>query len=221
MLLYYRQPFEGSYPITQSFGEKVTDKNGHTGIDYGCPTGTPILASESGKVIYAGWKNGGYGYCVFIKHPDGNTTIYEHLLSNIPVKVGQNVERSQVIGYSGSTGNSTGAHLHFEVQDADGHPFNPLKILHSSIDAPIYEPSGKLIGADQLGKDVEVVAPAGAKGWFDNFNKFDVFPQGTDLSYTGKTKERNGYVYCECYPQPKKYWVAVNDHDTQILDNRE
>ena len=72
-----------------------------------------------------------------------------------------------------------------------------------------------------MGDKVEVVCTLGAKGWYDQFKKFDVFPQGTDLTYTGKTEKHNGYVYCECYPQPKMYWVAVNDGDTQILDNRE
>jgi hypothetical protein len=223
----YRQPFEGEYPITQGFGKTEYNPN-HTGIDYGCPTGTPILASEAGTVIYAGWRNGGYGYCVFIQHADGNITIYEHLLDNIPVKVGETVRRSQVIGYSGSTGNSTGPHLHFEMRDPSGKAINPLTMLHSSIEPgqginkpPMKPAPAPLKGADQLGEKVEVVCTLGAKGWYDNFTKYDIFPQGTDLTYTGKTKERNGYTYCEVYPAPRLFWVAVNDGDTQILDDRE
>ena len=215
----YRQPFEGEYGISQGFGK--TEYNAHhTGIDYLCPADTPVLASESGTVIYAGWRNGGYGNCIFIKHPDGNVTVYEHL-NKVGVSVGQKVKRSQVIGYSGSTGNSTGPHLHFEMQDKDGVPFDPMTMLHSSIEAPVTD-KPKLKGADELGHDVEIVAPAGAWGWNKDFSRrVTVFPDGTKLTFTGNTAQRLGYTYCECYPEPVKYWVAVNDGETQILDNVE
>lgn len=222
----YRQPFTGDYPITQGFGRTEWSAN-HTGIDYGCPTGTPILASESGTVIYAGWRNGGYGNCVFIQHPDGNISIYEHLLENIPVKVGDNVRQSQAIGYSDSTGNSTGPHLHFEIRDTSGKAINPLTVLHTVVDSaagapqmPEKPPRPPLKDADQLSTEVKVICTLGAKGWYDNFTKYDIFPQGTDLTYTGKTEKHNGYTYCEVYPEPRKYWIAVNDGDTQILDNK-
>ena len=222
--MYYRQPFTGSYPISQGYGGTDTSAF-HTGIDYACPTGTPILASEAGTVMFAGWDNTGYGNCVIIQHKDGNATLYAHLQS-ISVKVGQKVKRSQVIGYSGSTGNSTGPHLHFEARhtwnDYKSH-FDPMSLpLHSSIEpATPSTPAPPLKDADQLGQKVEVVCTAGAKGWMPNFIGYTVFPQGTDLTYTGKTTERNGYTYCECYPTPKMYWVAINDGTTQILDNRE
>lgn len=226
----YRQPFEGDYPITQRYGEKVTNSKGHTGIDYGCPLNTPILASKTGTVKFAGWDNTGYGYCVIIQHADGNATLYAHL-KMVAVKAGQKVERSQVIGYSGTTGKSTGPHLHFEARrtwnDYRSH-FDPMELpLHSSIEAPKDNapkpaPKPALKGADALGHEVEVVAPAGAWGWNADFSRrLTAFPCGTDLYFTGKTTERLGYTYCECYPEPVKYWVAVNDHDTQILDNRE
>ena len=219
----YRQPFTGDYPITQGFGKTEYNAN-HTGIDYGCPTGTPILASEDGQVFYAGWKDGGYGNCIYIKHPDGLVTIYEHL-EKVDVTVGQNVKKGQIIGYSDSTGNSTGPHLHFEIRDANGKAINPLTVLHSVDDSipakPTPAPKPKLKGADALGHDVEVVAPAGAWGWNMDFTRrLTAFPCGTKLTFTGKTTERLGYQYCECYPEPQKYWVAVNDHDCQILANQ-
>jgi hypothetical protein len=226
--MYYRQPFEGSYIITQPYGGTDTSAF-HTGIDYGCPEGTPILASEAGTVKFAGWDSTGYGYCVIIQHADGNATLYAHL-KMVVVKAGQKVERSQVIGYSGTTGNSTGPHLHFEARhtwnDYRSH-FDPMSLpLHSSIEAPkdnTPKPAPKpvLKGADALGHEVEVVAPAGAWGWNADFTRrLTAFPCGTDLYFTGKTTERLGYQYCECYPEPQKYWVAVNDHETQILDNQ-
>lgn len=219
----YRQPFEGNYPITQKYGEKDTSAF-HTGIDYACPANTPILASEAGTVISAGWLNGGWGYAVIIQHTDGNATLYAHLKMTA-VTVGQRVKRSEVIGYSGTTGNSTGPHLHFEARrkatDYTSH-FDPMRLpLHSSVEQPIsHEP--KLKGAETLGGDVEIVAPAGAWGWNADFSRrVTVFPCGTKLTFTGKKTERLGYTYCQCYPEPVKYWVAVNDGETQILDNQE
>lgn len=222
----YRQPFSGSYPITQKYGEKYTS-NFHTGIDYALPEGTPVLASEEGRVVQCGWDNTGFGNYVILYHPDGNGTLYAHL-SKIVVYQGQKVERSQIIGYSGNTGNSTGAHLHFEARrnwyDYKSH-FDPMTLpLHSSIEQPKDSTPTvpqKLFGADKLGHDVEVVAPLGAWGWALDFSKRQtVYPDGTKLIFTGRTCERLGYQYCECYPEPAKYWVAVNDGETQILANQ-
>ena len=229
--MYYRQPFEGSYPITQNYGETDTSPF-HTGIDYACPMGTPILASEAGTVRQAGWLYGGWGECVINEHSDGNATLYAHL-KTVCVVVGQVVQRSQLIGYSGSTGNSTGPHLHFEARhewDNYKSHFDPKELpLHSSIE-PVTPPAPitptqpvkpALQDADALGHDVEVICPAGAWGWNKDFTRrLTAFPQGTKLTFTGKTCERLGYQYCECYPEPQKYWVAVNDHTTQILANQ-
>lgn len=96
----------------------------HKGIDIAFPTGTQVLACESGTVTTAGW-NGGYGNCIIIDHGGGVSTIYGHL-SSIGVKKGQKVLRGQVIGKVGSTGNSTGPHLHLGVT-VNGAFQNPLK----------------------------------------------------------------------------------------------
>lgn len=222
--MHYRQPFSGEYPITQRFGETVTDPKGHTGIDYACPVGTPILASADGTVIYAGWKDDGYGYCVFLRHADGNLTIYEHLTAPVPVKVGMKVGQSDVIGYSGSTGNSTGPHLHFEARDANNQPFDPVKLPLMSMDETAVSAQPPAASAlkepDHLGNAVRIVCPLGAWGWSADFGKRQtVFPEGTELTFTGRTTKRNEYTYCEVYPEPVKYWVAVHDGTTQILDD--
>jgi murein DD-endopeptidase MepM/ murein hydrolase activator NlpD len=96
--------------LTQRFG----GANGHPGIDLGAPYGTQINAAHRGTVIYAGWESG-YGNFIQIRHENNVVTCYGHL-SKILVHVGQYVDTGQEIGLEGSTGHSTGPHLHFEVR---------------------------------------------------------------------------------------------------------
>ncbi len=101
--------------------------SGHQGIDAMCYEGDSIFASDSGVVIYSGPISGGYGNLVAIDHQDGYLTIYAHL-SGFAVSCGQSVTQGQTIGYCGTTGNSTGAHLHFEVRQ-NGGMINPWHVL--------------------------------------------------------------------------------------------
>jgi murein DD-endopeptidase MepM/ murein hydrolase activator NlpD len=110
--------------ITSPFGMRWGRM--HEGIDIGAPTGTPIWAAAGGTVFYAGWE-GGYGNLTVIDHGNGLATAYGHQ-SRIVVATGQTVTRGQVIGYVGSTGHSTGPHLHFEVR-VNGTPVDPLGYL--------------------------------------------------------------------------------------------
>lgn len=111
--------------ITSPFGSRWGSF--HTGIDIGVRTGTRVKASESGTVIFSGW-SGGYGYLVKISHDNGYTTYYAHN-SRLYVKKGQSVSKGDVIAASGSTGNSTGPHVHFEIRK-NGVPQNPTKYLY-------------------------------------------------------------------------------------------
>lgn len=97
----------------------------HQGIDIGAPSGTPIYASAAGTVFYSGWM-GGYGNLILIDHGDGRVTAYAHQ-SRLAVSGGA-VGRGQLIGYVGSTGDSTGPHLHFEVR-VNGVAVNPMQYL--------------------------------------------------------------------------------------------
>jgi murein DD-endopeptidase MepM/ murein hydrolase activator NlpD len=111
-------------PITSPFGWRWGRM--HEGIDLGASYGTPISAAAAGVVIYAGWE-GGYGNLVVIDHGGGLATAYGHQ-SQIAVATGQSVAQGQIIGYVGSTGHSTGPHLHFEVR-VNGQAVDPLGYL--------------------------------------------------------------------------------------------
>lgn len=99
----------------------------HEGIDFAAPMGSPIRAVSSGRVVYSGWATG-YGYVVIVEHQRGLRTLYAHN-SKLLVRVGEAVGRGEVISRSGNTGNSTGPHLHFEVQ-VNGRPENPLNYIN-------------------------------------------------------------------------------------------
>jgi murein DD-endopeptidase MepM/ murein hydrolase activator NlpD len=93
----------------------------------GARKGTPVVAAAAGKVMFSGWGPTGYGLMVIIKHKNNLTTVYAHH-SHIHVQKNQKVKQGQRIASVGSTGRSTGPHLHFEVRN-DTHPQNPLNYL--------------------------------------------------------------------------------------------
>lgn len=113
-----------SGPITSPFGPRWGRM--HEGIDFGVGSGTPIHAAAPGVVTYCGWMSG-YGNFTIVEHGGGLATTYAHQ-SSIAVSCGQQVSQGQVIGYVGSTGHSTGPHLHFEVR-VNGAPVDPLGYL--------------------------------------------------------------------------------------------
>lgn len=119
----YFWPVDGGY-ISSPFG----GERNHKGLDIAAPLGTPIYAAADGTVIDvgSGW-NGGYGNCVVIQNDDGNITYYAHQ-SETACEVGEHVDAGQLIGYVGSTGDSTGNHLHFEVR-SDGYLLDPEEFV--------------------------------------------------------------------------------------------
>jgi murein DD-endopeptidase MepM/ murein hydrolase activator NlpD len=121
--------------ITQGFGPSTLAfepsfagfSHFHTGVDVAAPQGTPILAADDGVVALVGMGTTGYGNYVVLAHAGGVTTLYGHLLA-ATVKQGDRIKQGQVIGLEGSTGNSTGPHVHFEVR-INSQPVNPLSYL--------------------------------------------------------------------------------------------
>ncbi len=126
----YIKPINGGR-LSSRYGYRSRPTKGastyHKGVDWATPTGTSVYASNGGRVSRAGWGSG-YGYVVYIDHEDGRQTRYGHL-SKILVKVGQTVKQGERIALSGSTGVSTGPHVHFEIL-INGKQVDPLKYLN-------------------------------------------------------------------------------------------
>ena len=117
--------------VTSEFGNRIDPitgkRKGHTGMDLAVPTGTPIRAALPGTVTVSKYNAGGYGYYVMIDHGNGLVTLYGHC-SQLLARVGQTVQAGDIIALSGSTGCSTGLHLHFEVR-VNGERTNPRAYL--------------------------------------------------------------------------------------------
>jgi murein DD-endopeptidase MepM/ murein hydrolase activator NlpD len=125
-------PVEGQ--ITASFGERIDPFNGegafHSGVDISAVVGSPVIAPADGSVTFADFL-GGYGRAIMVDHGHGITTRYGHL-SSFAVTAGQFIHRGDTIGYVGSSGRSTGPHLHYEVRINDA-PVNPYKYLRLTV----------------------------------------------------------------------------------------
>jgi murein DD-endopeptidase MepM/ murein hydrolase activator NlpD len=120
----YMWPAQGA--LTSGYGWRGGRM--HQGIDIAAPIGTPIMAAASGEVVFAGWNSGGYGNLVQLKHPDGSVTFYAHN-NRLLVSNGQKVKQGQLIAEMGSTGRSTGPHLHFEIRPNGTTAINPIARL--------------------------------------------------------------------------------------------
>jgi murein DD-endopeptidase MepM/ murein hydrolase activator NlpD len=125
----YAMPVDGTWRFTSGFGSRWGRM--HAGVDLAAPSGTTIVATADGVVTDAG-RESGYGNVVRVRHEFGFETVYAHL-SKIRVKVGQQVSRGVQIGDMGSTGRSTGSHLHYEVR-VNGNPQNPMTYLEAAKD---------------------------------------------------------------------------------------
>jgi len=101
----------------------------HNGLDFDGDFGSPIYASDSGVVVYSGWSDRGYGNLIVIDHDDGWQSFYAHLMDGTLIPCGSNVQKGQLIASMGSTGKSSGPHLHFELR-LNGSPMNPWQYLN-------------------------------------------------------------------------------------------
>lgn len=150
----FQRPVSG--PIGDRFGAGRERGRKHAGLDFPVPHGTPILASAAGTVIFAGYNSGGYGNLVVVQHPYGYTTWYAHM-SKVQSTVGQTVTAGTQLGLVGSTGNSTGPHLHFEIRQYDTH-LDP---------EPLITPEATMARRSSTTKKVTTTTKAAPKGGHD------------------------------------------------------
>jgi murein DD-endopeptidase MepM/ murein hydrolase activator NlpD len=136
----FETPLKG-YAINSRFGMRRLGGEGaarpHQGVDMAAPTGTGIFAAAEGVVVRTGYQPEGYGRFVEVAHPNGMTTMYAHM-SRVDVATGTAVGGGDRLGLVGSTGYSTGPHLHFEVRRG-GSPINPARVLDRTFDVVVIE----------------------------------------------------------------------------------
>ena len=233
----YRQPFTGDYPITQGYGvviPNVTYKNRpHSGIDYGCPTGTPILASNDGIIKYSAYDPTGYGKYIIIQHEDGNATLYGHLSSRAVIENAR-ISQGDIIGYSGQTGYSTGPHLHFEARkqwNSWSSHFDPMTLpLQNFADAVSDEGSGgdatiepipQVFEAVEAGVCVVVCDVANVRCHCDMSRVISQLKRGKQIHVDGTVTVYNGLPYRKYYDTEKQCFLMIAEHDPncQIIMN--
>jgi murein DD-endopeptidase MepM/ murein hydrolase activator NlpD len=138
----FEAPVKG-YRINSAFGLRKlaieAKARAHKGVDIAAPKGTSVYTTAEGRVVRAGFQAGGYGNFIEVKHPNGLSSVYGHL-SRIDVHTGQEVASGERIGLVGSTGYSTGPHLHFEVR-RNGGQVNPTKVVGQSFDVKVSLPT--------------------------------------------------------------------------------
>ena len=218
----FRQPFQGDYPITLDYGEKFpplyTDESPHRGIDYGCPMGTPILASADGVVTYIGRLKEGYGNYIIINHEESYATVYAHL-SEILVRDYQSVKQGQVIGRSGSSGNSTGPHLHFELRKAT-IKIDPKPYMQNVIDL---DNASVSTGFDEIHSGlVKVVCSVANVRCHCDMNRVVTQKNyGDQLIIADTVTNWNGLPYRDFYDVGVGCWLRIAEHDpyVQIIKN--
>jgi len=200
-----RLPFDGVYPITQTYNEHIQRakysgwcwKPGscpsgiyyYGGIDYACPLETHLMAASAGVITKVVNQPAGYGCAVYQLTPDGYTIIYAHMLEGgIKVLVGDKLFTGDPIGESGSTGNSTGPHLHFEIRDKTGLAVNPDQFFGGVV-PPVKTNQVKTIKATNI-RAVPKILAANVIG--------TVRPDFT-IEVTGKRIDTDGYTWLQCF----------------------
>lgn len=181
----YAKPTNGV--VTSEYG--MRDGALHDGIDIGAPMGTPVFATDAGTVISAGWNNGGFGYWTLIDHGNGLISGYAHQ-NTIGINAGQKVGRGQLIGTVGSTGKSTGPHLHFQMGPGPGKFQNPRNWI------PSLMTGGDILYDNVLAnlhKDEKVLtAPLSSKleSGIDNMDKNSGDIYNVNINITGSNIEK-------------------------------
>lgn len=214
-----------NYIVTQRFGEKITDPQGHTGIDLWQPIGTPVYAADGGDILAAGiinnaYGNSQYGQCMLIDHKNGLYTFYAHM-NKVLFKKGMSVIAGAQIGTVGATGNVTGEHLHFEVRTNPiwnrNNFVDPEKYL-TFIDKPNIINTDKPLQEDNLkeGEEVQVLVDLinmrNSAGYSSNI--ITQLKKGVKLKITGNKIVKDNLVW---YPVQLNGYVAESDGYSKLI----
>ena len=231
-MINFRQPFTGEYPITLDYHEKWLPtydnvKTFHEGIDYGCPKGTPILASADGTVIRSGFVATGYGEYIIIQHEDGTGTVYAHL--NVRAKqMFAKVKQGDVIGYSGSTGNSSGPHLHFEYRRVASDyttAEDPKTVLRSVVDLNPTNNTPDIVQSKfdtvQCGTCIVCADVVNVRCHCDMNRIIGQKKKGDIISVGDEVTEYMGLPFRDYYDPQYSCWLRIAEHDpdTQLITN--
>lgn len=188
--------------ITSGFGYRNDPFTGtrklHNGIDIGLNYGTNVRAPVGGTVIFAGWDTTGYGNCVKVRTPDGQTQLFGHM-SAILVSKGQSINANDIVGLVGSTGNSTGPHLHFGTYDANGKAYNPSVLLYARA-------AGGTVGKGEL-----TLVGDGKKGKSGTARELGILPNGRVVLLGAKR--------AELVDLPAGTKIIPNEETEQILQH--
>lgn len=215
----FRQPFVGDYPITLDYGERFpplyTDESPHRGIDYGLPMRTMVLSSEKGIVEKTDSLTRGYGKYIVINHNDNIKTIYAHL-DEILVRKGQNVEQGEIIGLSGTSGNSTGPHLHFELI-RNGFNIDPKILLHCVVDDQDLSPKSETkFQSIHSGKCMVICDAVNVRCHCDMSRVLGTLAYGTYISVGDEVTMYRGLPYRDYYDSHYNCWLRIAEHDPDI-----
>lgn len=217
----------GQNKITQGYGPSQIDYSkfglvGHNGIDFSGVLNDPVMAAADGVVSWQAFEAGGYGNYVMLQHADGSTTVYGHL-NSVNCKKGDTVKAGQIIGYMGSTGNSTGVHLHFGDRPSG---FNAANGYRGYIDpAPLLEAVNEVSAvSDSIESNatkVKVVCAIAnirtSAGYGGSVIK--QVHTGDEFDATGKSEEAGGLKWREI-EVTMNAWIAEHDYEnTKIIED--
>ncbi|NEO27559.1 MAG: M23 family metallopeptidase [Kamptonema sp. SIO4C4] len=194
----------------------------HEGLDIAGPVGTPIFATKAGTVVAAGWDDWGLGNAIMLQHADGSRTVYGHN-QTLFVQEGQQVEQGQMIAEMGSTGNSTGPHLHFEVYLEGDRAIDPLQVL-STVGQNGQTPPSNVAVADAqtvaTGSSSQCTGPALIDQETRNF-RVKICQRNGQLYYFGQSKANaNESVWLPARERGGRYYAENGSYTYRVQRDR-
>lgn len=189
----------------------------HEGIDIAGPAGTAIVAAQGGQVIQSGWDDWGLGNAITLEHPDGSRTVYGHN-ETLYVQSGTWVERGDIIAEMGSTGNSTGPHLHFEYYSPQNQAVDPLRYLPALVagEIPVFQPQVAETSSDAADCSGTTVFAQETRNY-----RIQICEVSRQLYYFGQSKAiPTDAIWLPAEPSPEGYQAINGDYIYQVAGDR-